>query len=73
MSTEWLHANREPAAILTKGTFYGKYPEPVTEPLAIQFGMDDGAIIEGTATDLLAMLERARRLVLATPHGTYRP
>jgi hypothetical protein len=75
MSIEWLIATREPAAILTEGTFIHKYPEPVTQPLAIQFGQDDGAVIEGTATDLLAMLERARQLVLnqrACMHFKYR-
>jgi len=64
---EWLSAAQEPAAILTNGTFLRKYPEPVTEPLAIQFGAEDGAVIEGTREELLAMLDRARKAVEATP------
>jgi hypothetical protein len=64
---EWLNATQEPAALLTNGTFVHKYPEPVSEPLAIQFGADDGAVIEGTREELLAMLDRARKAVEATP------
>ena len=66
MSIEWLTAAEEPTAILQEGDQIYKQAEEVTGPLAILFGRDgDGAVIEGTATDLLAMLERARKFVLA--------
>jgi len=69
MSIEWLTAKDEPVAVLPEGTYIHKYPEPVKHPLAIQFGQNDGAIIEGSATDLLVMLERARRLVLTSANN----
>ena len=69
---EWLRAPAQPAAILAEGDYLPRYSEPVTEPLAVLFSSDgEGAVIEGTREELLAMLERTRKLVEAAPHGTY--
>jgi hypothetical protein len=64
MTIEWIGAHNEPFAILTEGTYVNKYPEPVITPFAIQFGQHEGAIILGTRSELLAMLERAQQLLL---------
>lgn len=57
---EWLYAVTEPVEVMVKGEYVPTYDEPITEPLALRFGVDDGAIIEGTHEELVAMLERAR-------------
>lgn len=73
MSIECIAAANEPVAVLTEGTYVHKYPEPVAFPFAIQFGQNEGAIIGGTKAELLTMLERARKLVLAiTPEDGVR-
>jgi hypothetical protein len=60
---EWLTARGNPAELLRKGDEIHGYDEPVTEDLALVFGDDNGAIIEGSKDELLAMLNLCRQLV----------
>ena len=71
MSYEWLTAANEPAALLVAGDELSNYDIPVTEPFALLFGGEDGAVIEGTREELLAMLDRARQLLVGSGWGSH--
>jgi hypothetical protein len=60
---EWLEAEMCPNGLLVEGEEVHGYDEPVSAPLALVFGPDNGAIIEGSYEELMAMLDRARRLL----------
>jgi len=73
MSYEWLSATSEPAALLVAGDELRNYDIPVTEPFALLFGAEDGAVIEGTRDELLDMLDRARQLLVSQPWSDHLP
>ncbi|MGV8845788.1 hypothetical protein, partial [Tessaracoccus sp.] len=66
MSIEWMHAHTP--EVLTVGTHLRGYDEPISAPLALLFAPDgEGACIEGTKAELLAMLDAARVLLDTLP------
>jgi hypothetical protein len=63
---EWMFSTGNPVEVLHEGDEVHGAEEPVSEELALVFGTDNGAIIEGSRDELLEMLERAKTM-LASP------